>query len=55
MVSKWGGCLGAVHARNKERKKGKVMGKWGDESLHGRRKRKVMEEGAGSMGKERGK
>ena len=29
-----------------ERKKGKVMGKWGDESLHGRRKRKVMGEGA---------
>ena len=31
---------------NKERKKGKVMGKWGDGSLHGRRKGKVMGEGA---------
>ena len=49
MVSKWGGCLGswfveAIHAGNKERKKGKVMGKWGDGSLHGRRKGKVRSE-----------
>ena len=50
MVSKWGGCLGSwfvgvVHARNKERKNGKVMGRWGDRSLHGRRKGKLMGEG----------
>ena len=52
MVSKWGACLGSwfvgvVHVGNKERKKRKVMGKWDDGSLHGRRKGKVMGKGAG--------
>ena len=46
MVSKWEGVWGAVHAENKEWKKEKVMGKWGDGSLHGRRKGKVMGEEA---------
>ena len=41
------GVLEAVHAGNNERKKRKVMGKWGDGSLHGRRMGKVMGEGAG--------
>ena len=38
--------MGAVYAGNMERKKEKVMGKWGDGSFHGRRKGKVMGEGA---------
>ena len=46
LVCKWVGVYGVVHAGNKERKKRKVMGKWGDGSLHGRRKGKVMGEGA---------
>ena len=46
LVCKWGRCFGGWFAGNKERKKGKVMGKWGDGSLHGRRKGKVMGEGA---------
>ena len=41
-----GGVFKGLPAENKERKKGKVMGKWGDESLHGRRKGKVMGEKA---------
>ena len=44
-ITKGGGFKG-LSAKNKERKKGKVMGKWGDGSLHGRIKGKVMGEEA---------
>ena len=42
LVCKWGGCLGGCSCM----KQGEERGKWGDGSLYGRRKGKVMGEEA---------